>query len=547
MWVAPLLILCALAVGSSAAALEVPIGSRGRAHRGRGQPYASQSSSSSASRPIDPPLLTALIGRAEDVPTLLRLHDLHGDTFNHVHHSRFWHQAGLISRRSTQSITSWQAADVWQPVVAATVDSLQTSTFWGRRELAGAAHGLAKAGLHVQAAHGVTEPLWTALAAASLARLPSYTPRELSTTAWSFARSRLPTHRTMELFEALGEAMVGRVSGASPQGVANTAWGFATAGHVQAQLFDKLAQAVVARVYDYKPQELVNVAWAFAALARPAPKLFEAIATAARPRLFEFSSHERATLAWAYAAADCASAGDILFGGRSPFAQLCSASLNADGDVDPGARCVLAALLCAMRARLAAVRAACSPRCRVRCVLASLLCAPCLATVRPSPRAAAKSPRERRACCAYIVHGARAYTLRMLPSVSTVWTRAAALLAPRVLGGLTPTRLPAPPLPPLLPLRACWQGLSRNCINGRCGGWRCSHGASPEPTARRMRRMRRMRVCRAPTALARATPVAQVRAHLMRARRVPRQSWAIQHFPSSSPPREAAAQGVALR
>ncbi len=197
---------------------------------------------------------------------------------------------------------------------------------FGMRELAGTAHGLARAGLGRDAE---ARPLWLALTTTSIERLHTFSPRELSTLAWSLAKAKLPHADTEVVFDAIAFEARPRLSGFSPQGLSNLVWAYATAGHSAHELFAAFEPISTQRVADFNTQELANIAWAFAQMGRTAAdELFVAIAGAARAQIYSFATHELAMLGWACAVVDAPEeAASILFGDGSPFVRLCEDAL----------------------------------------------------------------------------------------------------------------------------------------------------------------------------------------------------------------------------
>ena len=293
------------------------------------QPPISSTPTTAAARKLDPPLLTAYIKQAKTLDNLLLQRKRHAASFNHIHCSAFWARAGQLRPNSADRRAFVPAIDLTLPFVESS---------FGRRELAGTAHGLARAGLGQTSE---AQPLWTALATASAARLAEFTPRELSTVAWAFAKSQprasateQPAAEVQQLFDAIAEEAPRRLSGFTPQGLSNLAWAYASTGRAPPKLFSALAAHAAERADDLNCQEIANLGWAFAAVARPAPALFGALAAAARPRLSAatldgFATRELAMLGWAFAVVDDAEAGEVLFGGDSPFARECEAALGA--------------------------------------------------------------------------------------------------------------------------------------------------------------------------------------------------------------------------
>ena len=163
--------------------------------------------------------MTANIKKAANRHQLLKQFTKYGDDFNHIHCAAFWGRFGQLSSYGAEH-SEWL-----QPVVDKSLPFVHKD--FGRAELTGTAHGLAKAGLGKMAE---VQPLWTALTETCIERLHEFTPRELGTLAWSLGKSRLQNALTDELLEAIARASLPRLSGFAPQGLANLAWAYATAG-----------------------------------------------------------------------------------------------------------------------------------------------------------------------------------------------------------------------------------------------------------------------------------------------------------------------------
>lgn len=291
------------------------------------------------SKPIDAPLLTYNIKKARSLPQLLQRFEIHSEIFNSIHFGAFWASAG---RLSTGRRGSSRLLDRLLPVVDATIAAIDADQKgYGRRELAGTAHGLANAGLG-DVAH--LDQLWDALAVSSTRQIASFTPRELATTAWAFGKRRtqssmakdVPVSSATEaLFAALATQSQLALSGFTPQGLANVAWAFASSGPQPAEqskeLFERLAVVCERRADAFNSRELTMVVWAFASLGRLShPSMATALARSAADRLETFSGRELATLGWAYAVFDVDEASEVLFGVGSRFARLAEQQTRSD-------------------------------------------------------------------------------------------------------------------------------------------------------------------------------------------------------------------------
>ena len=295
-----------------------------------------------ASKPIDAPLLTYNIKKARSLPQLVQRFEIHSESFNSIHFGAFWASAGRLYAGQPRSRQSHQLFDRLLPVVDATIEAIATDTQgYGRRELAGTAHGLATAGLGDVAR---INQLWDALAESSVRQIASFTPRELATTAWAFGKRRsqsampkdAPVSKSTEaLFAALAAQSQLALSGFTPQGLANLAWACASSGPQPAEKSEELFGAMAAmcerRADAFNPRELAMVAWAFASLGRLShASMILALARSASHRLGSFSGRELAMLGWAYAVFDVDEASATLFGAGSPFARLTEQRTRAD-------------------------------------------------------------------------------------------------------------------------------------------------------------------------------------------------------------------------
>ena len=294
---------------------------------------------------LNPRQLTAKISAASAVDELLRLHETHGDSFDHFHLSAAWSRLKALRPVKDQRRLSPLCDQSERMIRGGDV---------GARAMANVAHAAAKCKLRGPAANS----LFDALATASAARASKFSSQELATTAWAFATANqtapalfeaLATaslvcvhefdpqalanmawayatagHAAPSLFNALATASAALVHEFNCQGLASTAWAFATAGHVDPSLFTALAMAAMARVDDFYPQAIANTAWAFATAGLVAPTLFDVLATASAKRVDEFDSQALANTAWAYATVNHAA--PLLF---DALARASTARVNA--------------------------------------------------------------------------------------------------------------------------------------------------------------------------------------------------------------------------
>jgi hypothetical protein len=176
---------------------------------------------------LSPPALTAAIKRSPTLPALIELHALQRHNFNHIHISAFWARAGALG--------SAKSAQALQPAVEDTLRLCTTAEF-GCRQITGTVHGLAKSGFGREPE---CQPLWNALSESALGQLRDYGPREIATTAWSYARCGLGQGYP-RLFATLALEARGRLGEYTPQGLANLAWAMAKAQHAALALFAEL-------------------------------------------------------------------------------------------------------------------------------------------------------------------------------------------------------------------------------------------------------------------------------------------------------------------
>ena len=148
-------------------------------------------------RPIDPPLLNHYIKNSKTADQLLRNYRNYREDFNAIHLSAFWVSAGRL--KSGGGALSAKASDkelqlISHDTLVAMSPALRGGSTMGPMELTGTAHGLAKAGLHRRAA---LDQLWEGLAAASASSVASFSPRELSATAWAFGKRHASLDRAL--------------------------------------------------------------------------------------------------------------------------------------------------------------------------------------------------------------------------------------------------------------------------------------------------------------------------------------------------------------
>jgi len=260
------------------------------------------------------------IKQADNMGTLFALHENFSEHFDAIHLASFWTSLGRFGSSRPDALPHgpfWNL--LFQSECMIENDELQS------RELANVAHAIAR--LPVTAIKQAS-PLLDALAKASIKQIHKFNDRDVSNTAWAFAKTG---HQSPQLFDAISAARIKLIASFSPQALANTAWSFARAGHSAPALFDEIAVAALANADKLKPQEISNTAWAFASAGHPAPALFDALAisaismisssssTSANVRGDAFRPEEIAGMAWAYGKAGRAA--PALFDALAPVMQ----------------------------------------------------------------------------------------------------------------------------------------------------------------------------------------------------------------------------------
>ena len=142
-----------------------------------------------------------------------------------------------------------------------------------------------------------------AVAAEVAARhLAAFAPHQVSKLAWALAKTGAGSHL---LFLRIALDVEGRVGALDPHDLSVVAWAFARAGVRADALFAKLAAETAGRAPLFKPQDLAMAAAAFAGGQRGGAHegLFAALAAAAAPRLGRFEPDFLAMLAKAFALA----------------------------------------------------------------------------------------------------------------------------------------------------------------------------------------------------------------------------------------------------
>jgi hypothetical protein len=239
-------------------------GGVGDSHGGNGRGRGGGSSggrTSSEKRPLDPPLLTALIKAAGSLERLQQLEQQHGDSFNFIHTSAAFSRAGHMASSAEQVPGSAH------PLMARLWRRLQPQLDDCRaRELANIVWACGKAGFAEKE-----------LLDACLARLvqgpAEANPHDLSNAAYGASLLwqhgyRIEEQQAQQLVAALAEQR----QGAECQALANTLWAAASMGlQVPARTWEQLLQALADKAGQATTQDLANALWATATMGLQVP------------------------------------------------------------------------------------------------------------------------------------------------------------------------------------------------------------------------------------------------------------------------------------
>ncbi|KXZ47351.1 hypothetical protein GPECTOR_36g74 [Gonium pectorale] len=144
---------------------------------------------------------------------------------------------------------------------------------------------------------------WLRIAEHSLRMLPSYSPYDISNTAYAFAAARQqkahPTH--VALMEALAAAAVAQIGSFCPQDLSNMLWAYARGGMPQPALFAAASPAVRRTLPGFSHAGMVQVLWAYATLRVRDAALLGDLARAMLPQLPRLDARNLALLTWALA------------------------------------------------------------------------------------------------------------------------------------------------------------------------------------------------------------------------------------------------------
>ena len=227
---------------------------------------------------VAPSLLTRYIREAWTPESLLETCDRYAAKMNHIHAGAAWNSLAKLATNPAHPDRDWALrvdGALLERLVERTIAIVPTM---GPRELANAAHGVAKSGLPKIAAAAAAKkktirPFGTS--AGPGVDTPESTPvpatgSDVDAAARSDAS---PLASAVDgLLGALARAIRSRLGECTPQELANAAWAFAKAGGVATGFVRDLLRAIETRASasasdgGFNPQELTNAAWAAATL-----------------------------------------------------------------------------------------------------------------------------------------------------------------------------------------------------------------------------------------------------------------------------------------
>ena len=226
---------------------------------------------------VAPSLLTRYIREAWTPESLLETCDRYAAKMNHIHAGAAWNSLAKLATNPAHPDRDWALrvdGALLERLVQRTIAIVPTM---GPRELANAAHGVAKSGLPKIAAAAAKKktirPFGTS--AGPGVDTPESTPvpatgSDVDAAARSDAS---PLASAVDgLLGALARAIRSRLGDCTPQELANAAWAFAKAGGVATGFVRDLLRAIETRASasasdgGFNPQELTNAAWAAATL-----------------------------------------------------------------------------------------------------------------------------------------------------------------------------------------------------------------------------------------------------------------------------------------
>jgi len=165
---------------------------------------------------------------------------------------------------------------------------------FNHRQLSNTAWAFAKCGLW-------NDQLVTTIAQECISKIETFSAQCLMNVSWAMAQWGT---RNDELMTAISKEVTNKVAEFPPGSLAMTAWSFASLNVNNATMMDAVSRVAVEKIDEFKTDDLVFLAWAFANLRRQDQKLFEIMADRIK-KSFEAAPGstappELANVAWAF-------------------------------------------------------------------------------------------------------------------------------------------------------------------------------------------------------------------------------------------------------
>eukprot|EP00933_Yihiella_yeosuensis_P043609 TRINITY_DN3849_c0_g1_i10.p1 TRINITY_DN3849_c0_g1~~TRINITY_DN3849_c0_g1_i10.p1 ORF type:complete len:473 (+),score=81.38 TRINITY_DN3849_c0_g1_i10:818-2236(+) len=132
----------------------------------------------------------------------------------------------------------------------------------------------------------------------TLQKTSSFSPQQLSTTAWAYAAMAIIY---VPLLDSLSCVATLKISEFNPQALANTAWALAVCSVTNTSLFSSISEVSLRTFAEFQVQAIANMVWAWSTLAMDDQPLFASLAAAAHDKLHQFAVQNLANTAWAFA------------------------------------------------------------------------------------------------------------------------------------------------------------------------------------------------------------------------------------------------------
>ncbi|CEO95932.1 hypothetical protein PBRA_004622 [Plasmodiophora brassicae] len=145
-------------------------------------------------------------------------------------------------------------------------------------------------------------PVLDLIANAAERRIVEFDVTSLSTIAWAYVTSAIPSSE--RLLRAIARAAVPKLTESNSRSLSTLAWAFAKSGLRADTMFQAIAEASVPKLDQFSCQSLSTMVWSFATLNVPAPRLFQGVANLAARKLDDFSSLQLSNLLWAFVRAN---------------------------------------------------------------------------------------------------------------------------------------------------------------------------------------------------------------------------------------------------